>query len=273
MTPYTPTNTTPDQQSTNTTDNQLSTYTQQDCRSACLQRAIWTNCHCLDLESKLPFEDLDGSLLCGFLSRSDMKIFLQLNKYNKTACIRNATQLISQKCNFLHKLINDLACVEDVKEKHILQPDCNCPAPCYRYDYEVSVTQTPWPEAGFEMNAAYVTLVLQNKSWNYTFTRSQTGNQNCGGNISGDNQDTQQGSGNTNNSNLNRMESQTLRSVLVTFSLHASFPQKSAEFCIQVIKMFMFINREAREIIRLVVSVCPSVCLSTDALTSEPCDL
>ncbi len=159
------------------------TYAQQDCRSSCVQNYIWLKCQCLSLEETLPFENIEGHLMCGALAKSDMAVFLELTKHNKESCIRNATELLSEKCTFLHKLIYDSECLMKAKtELDDLKFDgklsCTCPSPCHSYDYEVSITQTPWPSKGFEMYTAYSKLVVES-AWNYVFDTDQTGNISC----------------------------------------------------------------------------------------------
>ncbi len=82
------------------------------------------------------------------------------------SCTRD--QLVTDKCKFLHKMINDLTCVKKVtdtfnKKKLSGETDCMCPEACYSYEYVMTVSQSKWPSAGFEMDAAYVKFVENNK--------------------------------------------------------------------------------------------------------------
>ncbi len=141
-----------------------STYTPQDCRSACLQRLILEECHCLDLDSKLPFENINENL-CGALNQTGMNMLLEPYKYDKQDCFENVTELgTSEKCSFLHKMIYDLACVAAVRKKYTDQTatgeiQCNCPPACHSYQYDMRISQSPWPAAGPETQAAYHDLV------------------------------------------------------------------------------------------------------------------
>ncbi len=65
-------------------------------------------------------------------------------------------------------MINDLTCVKKVtdtfnKKKLSGETDCMCPEACYSYEYVMTVSQSKWPSAGFEMDAAYVKFVENNK--------------------------------------------------------------------------------------------------------------
>ncbi len=142
-----------------------STYAQQDCRSACLQRIIWAKCHCLDLQSRLPFGDVGDSLLCGALGSDEMKMLMN-PRDDQIDCFTNLTELSSAKCGFLHKIIEDLSCMKSVKydfidKKQLPEFKCSCPPPCYSYEYEMSISSSRWPAAGPEMHAAYRKLVLE----------------------------------------------------------------------------------------------------------------
>ena len=164
-------------------DNQ-STYTQQDCRSACVQQYIWQECHCLDLESRLPFENMEGNLMCGALAKSEMHMFLEEAKFNRKRCVMSVEELASGKCSFLHKLINDIACAHRAKRKYtnqkaLGQVTCNCPPACHTYDYDVSISVTPWPADGFEMESAYETLVIAHPL-EYNFEPNKTISMDCG---------------------------------------------------------------------------------------------
>ncbi len=96
------------------------TYAPQNCRTACLQRLILLECKCFDLDSKIPFGNLNQHL-CGALNETSMNMFLDPYTYEKQDCFENATTLGSDKCKFLHKMIDDLACVSAVKKKYTEQ--------------------------------------------------------------------------------------------------------------------------------------------------------
>ncbi len=156
----------------NTLEDYRTTYTQQDCRSACLQRVIWRECRCLDIKSRLPFSDINDKLLCGTLEEGETEKLFNPEKHGTQNCIKSASELISDKCRFLHKVINDLACVKEAKEKFTKrklsgETGCRCPSPCYSYHYIVSISQAPWPAAGIETHAAYRNLVHpRHAKWN-----------------------------------------------------------------------------------------------------------
>ncbi len=161
------------------------TYTQKACRSACLQNFIWNQCRCLYLEARLPYHDVNGSLLCGALSPTGMENFFKLPdmEFDAVNCVQDPNALITETCKFIHPLINDLACVYRAKEEFIQDKndgklDCQCPPACYSYDYDISISQTPWPSDGYEMLAAYQNLV-KNQVWNYSFEDEQKGPITC----------------------------------------------------------------------------------------------
>ena len=167
----------------NNKDKGMDKYNQQGCKSACLQRLIWLECGCFDLESRLPFDDIDGSHLCGSLTQTDMLKFLEPGKFGLERCFRYATELVTEKCNFLHKLIHDLACMEKVKESFNEQKlsgtsQCDCNVACHTYEYETSISQAKWPSAGYEADNAYAAYV-QARQWQYTFGQCQNLNA-CG---------------------------------------------------------------------------------------------
>ncbi len=146
-------------------------YTSQSCRSACLQRLIWEKCHCLDLKSKLPFPDVDGKLLCGALGEQEMDILLNPQKHNKGGCSSDLTEVISMNCSHLHKIINDLYCIKEVKrnyrhQKLLDESLCTCPPACHSYEYDIAISDAPWPAPGPETNAAYHKM----KAVNWTFS-------------------------------------------------------------------------------------------------------
>ncbi len=150
---------------TNFAEDGHSAYSQQQCQSACLQRLILKECKCLDLKSRLPFPDIEGKLLCGTLGEAGMDMLLNGDKYNTGNC---HYELIDDKCNFLHKMINDLACVKKVtdmfnEEKVSGDSECNCPAACHSYEYIMTVSQSKWPASGFETDAAYMKFVEDEK--------------------------------------------------------------------------------------------------------------
>ncbi len=182
-------------------EDEGTTYTQKACRSACLQNFIWSQCHCLYLEARLPYHDVDGSLLCGALTPTEMENFFRIPdlEFDAVNCVQDANALISETCKFIHPLINDLACVYKAKEEFIRDKNdgklnCQCPPACYSYDYDISVSQTPWPSDGYEMLAAYQNLV-KNQVWNYAFEDEQTGPITCRYDQSGLDVDGQSGSG------------------------------------------------------------------------------
>ncbi len=153
------------------------TYSQQECQSACLQRLIFESCNCLDSETKLPFKDVDPSHFCMILQLHEVHMFLEPERYNKRGCFHDPNEFISQNCSFLHKIINDLACVKRVKRdftERKLSGDsaCNCPPGCYTYEYEVSTSQSLWPAPGYEMSLMWYSFVYFTK-WNYTFGNCQ----------------------------------------------------------------------------------------------------
>ncbi len=154
-------------------------YSEQDCRSACLQGLIWQECKCLDLNSRHPFPNVDGSLFCGTLGDAVMERVLNQFKDEDLWCMRQS--LLTDKCAFYHKIINDLACVKKItkmfnKEKLSGQFRCKCPPACYSYDYDLTVSQSPWPAPGFETEAAYKELDLPDHKayWLQTFDRLAT---------------------------------------------------------------------------------------------------
>ncbi len=163
-------------------DDGMSTYTQQQCRTACLQREIWGKCKCLDSFLDLPFKNLDSSVLCSNPAKTEMNIFLKPESYNKSHCFRNLTDLISDGCRFLHKMINDLVCVKEVKEKYEErkmsgESECRCPPACHSYQYDMTISQALWPAAGIETQEVYYNLLekdnfKQEKS--YVFKPNQT---------------------------------------------------------------------------------------------------
>ncbi len=97
-----------------------STYSPQTCRSACLQRLILQECLCFDLDSKMPIEKLN-QYLCGTLNETGMDMLLDPYAYEVQDCFENVTTLGSDKCKFLHKIIDDLTCVSAVKQKYTEQ--------------------------------------------------------------------------------------------------------------------------------------------------------
>lgn len=159
--------------STNKKQAGSSSYSQQECRSSCLQRLIVQRCHCLSLEYRLPFPDMENTQnrhLCGALGPDEMAIFLS---HGKSDCFKNFTVFVSNKCMFLHSVINQLACVQRVKEAYIKKKassdsDCLCPPACYTYEYDLSTSQSIWPAAGYELDNAYKYHVY-GPQWNYTF--------------------------------------------------------------------------------------------------------
>ncbi len=148
-------------------------YTSQSCRSACRQRLIWERCSCLDLESKLPFPDVDGSLLCGALAEQEMNILLDPQKHNRAGCLSDLTQITSSSCSHLHKIITDLYCVKivkrDYRERKMLgKLHCNCLPACHSYEYDVSISDSSWPSPGPETDAAYHKM----RDVNWTFSHN-----------------------------------------------------------------------------------------------------
>ncbi len=150
-------------------------YTSQSCRSACLQRLIWERCHCLDLKLKLPFPDIDGKLLCGALGEKEMDILLNLSqnlpKSDKERCLFNLSQVISDNCSHIHKIINDLYCVKAVKDDYkkrewLDESLCTCNPACHSYEYDITISDSPWPAPGPETHAAYNKM----KDVNWTFS-------------------------------------------------------------------------------------------------------
>ncbi len=145
-------------------EDEQSVYTQQQCRSACLQRRILQKCHCLEREMKYTIPNIEKTHFCGTLGIEETHILLNKEQYNKSDCFTNATQLVSDKCSFVHKLINDMACVKQVKQQFAEDKlwdklECYCPPPCYQYEYIVSISQSTWPTPGLETHAAYAHLV------------------------------------------------------------------------------------------------------------------
>ena len=139
-----------------------SRYTQNGCHSACLLRLIWEECHCLDLHSTVFLRNLPGKLICGTLTKAGMKRIL----YGFSAyfnCYYDLNYLISDECSFLHKMINELACVRRVKQEQSLRKlqgksECNCPPACHSYEYEITTSDSPWPAPGPETHSAYIKL-------------------------------------------------------------------------------------------------------------------
>ncbi len=145
-----------------------STYSAQDCRSACLQSLVLDQCKCLDVESKLPFRHLNN-ILCGTFNQTGMEILLNPEVYDKEECFTDVTELAySTKCTFIHKMIDDLACVAAVKKRFREETasgeiQCLCPPACHSYEYDLSISQSPWPARGAETEAAYHDLVWIDK--------------------------------------------------------------------------------------------------------------
>ncbi len=107
-------------------------------------------------------------MLCGTLGTEETNMFINPKKYNKSDCFDKATEVVTDKCSFVHKLIYDMACVKEVKEeftKNKLSGNlpCLCPPACYSYEYIVSTSQSPWPQPGPETTAAYGKLVYPDK--------------------------------------------------------------------------------------------------------------
>ncbi len=157
-----------------------SKYTQQQCRSACLQRHIFKRCSCLEFKMRNIFSNIEKSIFCGTLSVADTNILLNVEQYDRLTCFTNATELVSDKCNFLHKMINDTACVKQVKQEFTQKKlsgnmECDCPPACYSYEYFVSTSQSPWPNPGPETHAAYAQLV-HNAQWSFKGFLDATGN-------------------------------------------------------------------------------------------------
>ena len=149
-----------------------STYTQQDCRSACLQRIIWNECHCLDLQSRLPFGEGEEHLLCGAVGLEEMAMLMEPSD-DQLNCFRDLNELGSAKCSFLNKLINDLACVKNAKYNFVERRNlpgyqCSCPPACHSYEYQMSLSESPWPAAGLETHSAYRKLVVNGKWKHFT---------------------------------------------------------------------------------------------------------
>ena len=160
-----------DSNSSITEEDDMSTYTQQDCRSACLQHQIWKTCNCLDIKARLPFSKRNNKLLCGALKEGHTEMLFNPEKHGTQDCIKKASELISNKCSYLHKIINDLACVKQVREEFTKrkirgETGCICPSPCYSYQYISSISQASWPAPGPETHAAYRNLVDIAK-WNF----------------------------------------------------------------------------------------------------------
>ena len=144
--------------------DKASIYTQYECRVSCLQRKIWRKCQCLSLDLTLPYKNIAGHLLCGTLGDRDMDVFLKADDSEKGSCFEEIEKLVSENCTFLHKMITDLACVREEKQKFTEkklsgQSDCNCEDACYSYEYEVTISQSRWPSPGFETHAAYDKLI------------------------------------------------------------------------------------------------------------------
>ena len=145
-----------------------SIYTKQQCQSACLNRLVLEQCDCLQPELKHTFPNVEKSRLCGTLGTAETQIVLNLEQHNKSDCVINATALISDRCNFIHKLINDMACVKKVKQQFTADKlsntlNCQCPPVCYSYEYIVSISQSQWPTAGPETNEAYRRLIYSSE--------------------------------------------------------------------------------------------------------------
>ncbi len=157
-------------------------YTPDECRAACYQNFIWIECSCLDVNSILPYPSSSLSkILCGTLAEESMDKFLNATKHNTENCFGDASKLNTKECSFLHQWIEDLACLKEAKQKYAEkkltgQHDCYCPSACKSYHYDLTVTQTRWPAAGAEMNAAYHNLVGGKKElWNFGLGDGTTG--------------------------------------------------------------------------------------------------
>ncbi len=153
------------------------TYTQQECRSSCLQRLIFEECKCLSTEIRLPFKNIDPSHLCMVLPLHEVQMFLEPEKYDKLGCFKDRNEFMSQKCSFLHKIINDLACVDRVKSEFTRRKlrgnsDCDCGPACYTYEYEVSTSQSLWPAPGYEMSNMW-DMFISDRKRNYNFGTCQ----------------------------------------------------------------------------------------------------
>ena len=114
--------------------------------------------------------------LCGALRPAEMTMLLKPG--NKTlGCLTTSSELLSANCSFLHKIINDLACVKRVKERFVEKKlsgtlDCHCAISCHSYEYDMGVSTSVWPSQGYEMYTAYREYVLK-KQWNYRFRSGQ----------------------------------------------------------------------------------------------------
>ncbi len=157
-----------------------SKYTQQQCRFACLQRHIFKTCSCLEFKMRNVLSNIEESIFCGTLSVADTNIHLNVEQYEKKNCFINASELVSDKCSFLHKMITDMACVKQVKQEFTQKKlsgnmECDCPPACYLYEYFMSTSQSPWPTPGPETHAAYAQLVEQ-AEWSFKGFLDATGN-------------------------------------------------------------------------------------------------
>ncbi len=147
-------------------------YSQKECRSACRQWRIYEQCNCLDPESRLPFKNIEGRHLCGGLGSTETLMFLNPDAYGKRMCFTEASELLSSNCGFLMKVINNLYCVENVYQTFSSDSECNCAVACKSYEYELSISQSVWPAAGFESRKAYMEFV-DTKHWDNTFGPGQ----------------------------------------------------------------------------------------------------
>ncbi len=140
-------------------------YSPFNCRSACLQRLIWDECHCLDFGLKLPF--FQPSLFCGAFGENvtNAKMFFNPKKYNREHCLDwNKDNLELEECSFLHNVVDSLACMKRVKhihaqDEHMGGHKCSCPAACKSYEYDLKISQSIWPASGIETDTAYSKLV------------------------------------------------------------------------------------------------------------------
>ncbi len=158
---------------TNNPAENNSAYSQQACRASCLQRLIFEECNCLDTEARLPFNDIDPTHFCMVLPLHEVDMFLEPERYDKLGCFKDPGELLSKNCSFLHKIINDLACVDRVKVKFAVtklrgNSDCDCPPACYTYEYQVSASQSLWPAPGYDMSYIW-DLIIDLREWNYNF--------------------------------------------------------------------------------------------------------
>ncbi len=150
-----------------------SSYSPIRCRSACLQKIIWSECQCLDPRLQMPV--LLPSMLCGAPGKNTThaRMFFNPEQFGREHCFEsNGEFLASEECSFLHNIISSLACAKGVKLIHAKQENehrqtCSCPSQCQSYEYDLSFSHSVWPSPGIETDTAYVKLIKNDLAKQY----------------------------------------------------------------------------------------------------------